>query len=455
MANYFPLIANVTGNTALFTELPVGGNLNLANAGIINLATSNLNLTGGSNGQYLKTDGVGNLTWGTISPSGTSNGNSGVNVAANGNITMSVAGNANIVTITGTGANITGTGNITGNLAVGGDLTVTGNTSLGKDLVVTGNLTVNGTQTTVNSTTVSTNDKNIVIANNAANASVADGAGITINGANATITYGAASNTFSFSHRITGNLNGSANTVSVGAQPNITSVGNLSTLRVLGVTNLGAVGNVSITGGSNGQMLKTDGNGLLSWGDVVGGVSSVELTGTGVTFDKTGQQTGNVKIAITNSGVRSLTAGNNISLSSSTGLVTASVDTFTFAKEKVTINTAGATGAINLDVLSNAITFYSGNATGNVTLNIRGNSTVTLNTMLAVGESVTSTFVYNTGASGFTTTAYQIDGVAVTPRWSGNTVPYVAITGTQSVTLTAIKTAASTYTVIGSFTGYR
>ena len=57
------------------------------------------------------------------------------------------------------------------------------------DLIVQGNLTIRGNVTTINSTTVVIDDKNLVLANNAINASQADGAGITINGANATFTY--------------------------------------------------------------------------------------------------------------------------------------------------------------------------------------------------------------------------------------------------------------------------
>jgi len=52
----------------------------------------------------------------------------------------------------------------------------------GGELVVRGNLTVQGTTTTINSTTVSVNDKNIVLADSAANAAAADGAGLTIGG---------------------------------------------------------------------------------------------------------------------------------------------------------------------------------------------------------------------------------------------------------------------------------
>ncbi len=56
-----------------------------------------------------------------------------------------------------------------------------------------------------------------------------------------------------------------AQTVSNAAQPAITSVGTLTSLTVSGVSNLGPVGNVIISGGSSGQVLSTNGNGTLSW----------------------------------------------------------------------------------------------------------------------------------------------------------------------------------------------
>ena len=56
-------------------------------------------------------------------------------------------------------------------------------------LTVSGNLTVDGTTTTINSTTLTVDDKTIVIASGAADSSAADGAGISIDGASATILY--------------------------------------------------------------------------------------------------------------------------------------------------------------------------------------------------------------------------------------------------------------------------
>lgn len=83
--------------------------------------------------------------------------------------------------LTSTGA---ATGNAEANLTFDGtDLTLTGNAT------ITGNLTVSGTQTQLNTTTLNIEDKNLLIASGAADSSAADGAGITVDGANATFTY--------------------------------------------------------------------------------------------------------------------------------------------------------------------------------------------------------------------------------------------------------------------------
>ena len=62
-----------------------------------------------------------------------------------------------------------------------------------------------------------------------------------------------------------------AQSVTNAAQPNITSVGTLTSLNMGGEANLGSVSNVTILGGINGQYLQTDGTGNLVW--VAGGGS--------------------------------------------------------------------------------------------------------------------------------------------------------------------------------------
>jgi len=73
---------------------------------------------------------------------------------------------------------------------------VVGNLRVTENTTILGNLTVQGTQTIINSTALSINDKNIVLADSAADSDAANGAGITVDGANATITYSSVTDTW-------------------------------------------------------------------------------------------------------------------------------------------------------------------------------------------------------------------------------------------------------------------
>lgn len=69
-------------------------------------------------------------------------------------------------------------------------------------VVIAGDLQVDGTQTTVNSTTMSVADLNITVANGAGNAAAANGAGLTVGGASATLTYASADDTWNFNKAV-------------------------------------------------------------------------------------------------------------------------------------------------------------------------------------------------------------------------------------------------------------
>ena len=69
-------------------------------------------------------------------------------------------------------------------------------------LVVQGNLQVEGTTTTINSTTLTVDDKNIELAQGAADANAADSAGISVQGANAHIFYKATPDTWNFNRKV-------------------------------------------------------------------------------------------------------------------------------------------------------------------------------------------------------------------------------------------------------------
>jgi hypothetical protein len=98
-------------------------------------------------------------------------------------------------------------------------------------LVVAGDLQVDGTTTTVNSTSLAVTDLNITVANGAANAAAADGAGLTADGANATFTYDATADTWamnkSLATNLVGNVTGTVSSISNHSTTNLSEGTNL------------------------------------------------------------------------------------------------------------------------------------------------------------------------------------------------------------------------------------
>lgn len=123
--------------------------------------------------------------------------------------------------------------------------------------------------------------------------------------------------------------------------------------------------------------------------------------------------------------------------------------------EVSTVSATGATGTLTYDVITQSVLYYTTNAVGNWTLNIRGNSTTSLNTFMSLNQTITIAHLVTQGASAFYNNAVQIDGVSVTPKWQGGTAPSAGNASSIDVyTYTIIKTAANTYTVLASQTKF-
>lgn len=125
-------------------------------------------------------------------------------------------------------------------------------------------------------------------------------------------------------------------------------------------------------------------------------------------------------------------------------------------EERCNVVAAAATGTINLDVLTAGVWFYTTNASANHTLNIRGNSGTTLNSLLAVGDSITAVWLNTNGATPYYPNVIQVDGSNVTPKWQNGSTPSSGnASSIDAFTFTIIKTAATpTYTVLGSQTKF-
>ena len=154
--------------------------------------------------------------------------------------------------------------------------------------------------------------------------------------------------------------------------------------------------------------------------------------------------------------ITEITAGAGITVTNGTGpiptIAVSSNPTLTSPKETIEIVAAGSSGTINLDTLTASVEYYTGAATGNWTLNVRGSGAATLNSTMAVGEQISVVLLNTNGATAYYPTAFQIDGSAVTPKWIGGTAPSSGnVNSIDAYVYTIIKTAATpTYTVLAS-----
>ena len=169
----------IAGINVLGADTPIGENATIFNNGNATFAgavtAASLDISGG-----IDVDGTTDLD--------------GTNVVG----TLAVTGAATVDNLSLDGNTITTT---SGNLTLDSN---GGTTTIADDAVISGNLTVNGTTTTINSTTVAIDDKNFQVATGAADDAAANGAGFTVDSGDGdkTINFEATGDNWGFSENI-------------------------------------------------------------------------------------------------------------------------------------------------------------------------------------------------------------------------------------------------------------
>jgi hypothetical protein len=201
-------LATVNSNVGAFgsaTQIPVVTvNAKGLVTGVTTASISTaLNIAGGT--------GTDTITLGTDTL--TFEGGTGVTTTVSDNKVSFAIGQAVGTTSNVTFNNVTVNGTLTSDDITSANISVSGNAT------ITGNLTVQGTTTTVNSTTVELGDANITLAKDATTAAQAEGAGLTVAGAGATLTYTSADDRWNLNKALNvstvyGALSGNATTAS-------------------------------------------------------------------------------------------------------------------------------------------------------------------------------------------------------------------------------------------------
>jgi len=123
--------------------------------------------------------------------------------------------------------------------------------------------------------------------------------------------------------------------------------------------------------------------------------------------------------------------------------------------EVATVSATAATGTINFDNTTQSVLYYTTNASGNFTVNFRGSSGTSLNTVMSTGESLSATFLVTNGSTAYYNSAVTIDGNSVTPKWQGGSAPTSGnASSVDSYTYVIIKTGSAAFTVLASQTKF-
>ena len=164
-----------------------------------------------------------------------------------------------------------------------------------------------------------------------------------------------------------------------------------------------------------------------------------QATGTGPAIDAVGSDS-NIDLNISPKGI---------------GRVVLGAGKIQQVAEKVTNSATAATGTVDYDVITQAVLNYTTDASGNWTLNIRGDASNSLDSIMDTGESITIAHLVSQGGTAYYNSAVTIDGSSVTPEWQGGSAPTAGNASSIDVyTYTVIKTGAATFTVLASQTQF-
>jgi hypothetical protein len=163
-------------------------------------------------------------------------------------------------------------------------------------------------------------------------------------------------------------------------------------------------------------------------------------------------------LALTSGGVGSNTAaGARSTLSaakSGTNTDITSLQPLAYAIETATVVGSGLSGTLTIDAITQSVLYYTSNASANWTVNVRGNSGTTINSLLSTGQAITIAVFAAIGTTGYYNNNFQVDGVTVTPKWQNNAPTVGNTSSTDAYTYTIVKTGSATYTVFASLTKF-
>ena len=124
-------------------------------------------------------------------------------------------------------------------------------------------------------------------------------------------------------------------------------------------------------------------------------------------------------------------------------------------QEDILITASAALANTTINVLDNSVRYFTSASSGNICINVRGNDSTTLNSMMETGNTITSALIITNGSTAYLASNTQVDNVAVVPKvQGGDAIVEGNANSTDIYTITVLKTADATFTMFLSQTQY-
>ena len=145
----------------------------------------------------------------------------------------------------------------------------------------------------------------------------------------------------------------------------------------------------------------------------------------------------------------SIVVGSGVTINAS-GIITAGLDLSSLLREGVEIVAGKLSDNLNINLEYGMVFLFTTTETTTSTPNIRYNSSISLNSVMNIGEAISVTLITTAAAAAYSA-QLTIDGNAVTEYWIGGSAPSSGGSyGYDLHTYTIIKTASATFAVLAN-----
>ena len=123
--------------------------------------------------------------------------------------------------------------------------------------------------------------------------------------------------------------------------------------------------------------------------------------------------------------------------------------------EGATITASAPASTTNFDFSTQAVQYYTSNCANNFTVSIRGSSSASVDSIMAVGKSATMVLMVTNGSTPYYASTIKVDGTTITPKYQGGfNITAGNANSVDIYTLTVIKTASNTFSAFVSLTKF-